>query len=193
MTKTLSAILIGLGLSFVVPYAKAQTVAMDEGKLDTFAHAVAKAEGFGVRGAIPTRYHNPGDLKTKSSYKWPGQIRIGKGGHVVFKNDAAGWAALRYQIRMALQGNSKVYNADMTIHQVAKKYAGNWRRWAKNVAHNLGVEPTMTLREYFTVEEVPAPSILIPGSFDSLREILKTNVTMPVLSDTEVAELDFAF
>ena len=32
-------------------------------KVERFAHAVAKAEGFGRKRTIPSRYHNPGDLK----------------------------------------------------------------------------------------------------------------------------------
>lgn len=194
MTKTLSAILIGLGLSFVASHAAAQTVVMDEQKLDAFAQAVAKAEGFGVKHTVPTRYHNPGDIRTfKPGVRYPGQIGVNRQHYVIFKDDAAGFAALKNILRRMALGQSKYYGQDMTINNVAKVYATGWRRWAKNVAHNLGVPPTTTLREFFQVEEIEAPSFLIPNSPDSLREILKTNVTMPVLADTEIAQLDFAF
>src|SRR5208282_4316140 len=34
-------------------------------KIERFAHAIAKAEGFYRKGTIPNRYFNPGDLKSK--------------------------------------------------------------------------------------------------------------------------------
>jgi hypothetical protein len=110
------------------------------------AHAIAKAEGFGTRGTIPQRYHNPGDLKTIRGYKYIGQIGTGKGGHAIFRSDAAGWAALIHQIEK-MCGDSGRYSPQMTLVDVAKKYAGNWRLWSKNVAHNLGVPATTTLAE----------------------------------------------
>lgn len=110
------------------------------------AHAIAKAEGFGQRGTIPTRYHNPGDLKTIRGYRYPGQVGVGKGGHVIFRNDKAGWAALEHQIEKIEAGTSR-YSVNMTLRELGKKYAGNWRVWSKNVAHSLGVEPQAYLWE----------------------------------------------
>ena len=119
-------------------------------KVETFAQAIARAEGFNIAHSIPNRYHNPGDLKVMArGEKYPGQVGIGKAQHVIFRNDAAGWAALYHQIDKALAGESKWYRQDMTLTQVAKKYAANYRLWAKNVAHNLGVTPDTTLQEYF--------------------------------------------
>jgi hypothetical protein len=187
MTKTLYLFLITMFLG-VALHAQVQTI--DEQKLDAFAHAVAKAEGFGVRGAIPTRYHNPGDLKTSKSFTWAGQVRIGKGGHVVFKNDAAGWAALKLQIRKAVSGQSRAYSANMTVQQVARKYAGNWRVWAKNVAHNLGVEPTTTLAAYLQEQDVLPPDIRV----EVVLPVLISSPAVPVLApQTERASLEYEF
>jgi hypothetical protein len=111
------------------------------------AAAIGKAEGFGKPHAIPTRYHNVGDLKAAPGQKWPGQIGVGKGRHVIFKSDAAGWAALEGQILRIIEGRSHVYRSDTTIHQMAKRYAENWRVWERNVATNLGVTPDTELRE----------------------------------------------
>jgi hypothetical protein len=119
--------------------------------VDTFAHAVAKAEGFGIPRAIPTRCHNPGDMKALRGWQYPGQVGICKGGHVNFRNDAAGWAALHHQIQRILDGDSKHYTVDMTISQMGHRYAGFWSRWSKNVAKNLGVDKSTTLREYFDI------------------------------------------
>ena len=115
-------------------------------RVQVFAHAIAKAEGFERRGTIPARYHNPGDLKAVAGYSLPGQVGIGKAGHVRFRNDAAGWAALTHQINKIIAGDSR-YNVNMTLKEFSKKYAGNWRVWSKNVAHNLGVTPDTYLWE----------------------------------------------
>ena len=119
-------------------------------RIQDFAQAVARAEGFYQKGSIPSRYRNPGDLKVRRGEKYPGQVGIGKKSHVIFRTDAAGWAALRHQIEKVLDGSSRVYTVHMTILQVAKKYAGDYRRWAGNVARTLGIKPTETLSEYFT-------------------------------------------
>ena len=146
--KLLLAAMLALPL-----FAAAQTV--DQQKLDSFSKAVAHAEGFGVKHAIPTRYHNPGDLKTiPSAAKLPGQKAVGKGGHVVFKSDAAGWDALKDQIAKMVDGRSKHFNPNMTLTQVAKRYAGNWRPWVKIVSRELGVTPSTTLAEILSA---PAP------------------------------------
>ncbi len=125
--------------------------AFAQDKIDLFAHAVAKAEGFydGPR-TLPARCHNPGDLKAAYHMTYPGQVGVCKGGHIRFRRDADGWAALRNQIEKALAGDSHFYNPNMTFRQVAKKYAESYRVWLKNVCHNLGdVSPDMTLAAYF--------------------------------------------
>lgn len=129
----------------------------DVGKVNKLATAISHAEGFGKRGTIPTRYHNPGDLKAlPNSPPYVGQVRIGKGGHIVFRNDEAGKAALRDSILKMVDGRSGYYHANMTLKQVARRYAENWRPWVRIVSRELGVAPTTTLRAYFYGG--PAPS-----------------------------------
>src|SRR5690242_9219671 len=95
-----------------------------DAKVVSLAQAIAKAEGFGVRGALPTRYHNPGDLKVEvGGQRYPGQCGIGKGSHVRFCSDRAGWIALYHQLDKVAVGESKHYTPDMTLAQFAKKYA----------------------------------------------------------------------
>ena len=118
---------------------------------DNLAVAIAKAEGFYQKGSIPNRFCNPGDLKSIRGEKYFGQVRVGKGGHIVFRNDAAGWFALREQLRKMIEGGSVFYNPSMTLRQIARKYAGNYRIWAKNVSKNLGVSPDMTIAELFDI------------------------------------------
>ena len=76
------------------------TVCSAQDKVEQFAHAIARTEGYYVHGSLPSRCHNAGDLKVMSNHsKYPGQIGVCKGGHVRFVNDAAGYAALLQQDR----------------------------------------------------------------------------------------------
>jgi len=165
MTKTTLAILLLLSGS---------AVASD--KVDQFASAIAHAEGFGRPHTIPSRYHNPGDLKAWRCNK---QIRTGKAGHVIYKSDAEGWNALRGYITKMLSGNSHHYNSDMTFQQVAKVYAGNWRPWVKIVSKELGVTPETRLSTYFRNEDVPAPTVYVPADSRVLTGILHVEPFVP--------------
>jgi hypothetical protein len=131
----------------------------DIGKVNNLATAISHAEGFGKRGTIPTRYHNPGDLKAfPNSPPLAGQVRIGKGGHIVFKNDEAGKAALRDSILKMMDGRSAHFHPGMTLNQVARRYAEDWRPWVRIVSRELGVPPTTTLRAYFHSGPMPSYS-----------------------------------
>jgi hypothetical protein len=151
-------LLLFLCLGVLPAVGQAQTV--DKQKLNSFATAVAHAEGFGVRHAIPTRYHNPGDLKSAAIYHpLPGQKRLGKADHIVFESDAAGWQALRDYLSKMVDGRSKRFNPDMTLAQVSRVYAGNWRPWLRTVARELNVPPTVKLRDLLLLEEFEPPQI----------------------------------
>lgn len=117
------------------------------------AQAIAKAEGFYTHGTIPQICKNPGDLKVVKNWRYPGQAGVCKGGHVRFRNDAAGWAALTHQLTKVVDGTSR-YSVNMTLRQMSRQYAGSSRIWAKNVAHNLGVSPDTALFEILDVPPV---------------------------------------
>jgi len=157
---------------------------VDHEKVQSLAEAIAKAEGFGVKGAIPTRYHNPGNIRsTKTGHHYDGQIGLNRCGYVIFKSDRYGWRALREQLELMASGQSAHYGTDMTILSVAKIYATGWRLWAKNVSKGLGVSPATTLKEYFTVT---APKIVLPGdmSRETLIAILGPSpMQLPVLAE----------
>ena len=122
----------------------------DTARINDLATAISHAEGFGIRGTIPSRYHNPGDLKAHpDSAPLAGQVRLGKAGHIVFKDDEAGKAALRDYILKMVDGRSSHFHPNMTLSQVARIYAEDWRPWVKAVCSELGVPPTTTLRAYF--------------------------------------------
>lgn len=152
--KLLLLIVLALG-----SIASAQTV--DKQKVSEFATAVARAEGFGVKHAIPTRYHNPGNIRsTRTGHHYAGQIGLNRCGYVIFKSDAYGWQALQDQLVLMASGQSAHYDPDMTIIKVAKVYATGWRTWSKNVAKTLGVEPNTKLRDFFTTAPPVEPTVM---------------------------------
>jgi hypothetical protein len=121
--------------------------------IDRLAQAIAKAEGFYSPGAtLPKRCGNPGDLKALRSQRYPGQVGICKGGHVRFRTQDDGWAALNHQLEMIVNGESKRYTINMSLQEIGRGYAGSWRIWSRNVAHNLGTTPDTYL---FEVLDIP--------------------------------------
>jgi hypothetical protein len=125
----------------------------------TLAKAIARAEGFYVKGSIPNRLHNPGDIRSRLLHAYPGQIGL-KHGYVVFRNDRAGWAALERQIDKMVDGSSRIYNVNMTLKQFSKKYAES-PTWVKNVSSILDVTSSTRMWEILDV----APS-LTPGEYE---------------------------
>jgi len=150
-------------LVVAVPLA-GQSPIPDPDKVNDLATAISHAEGFGKRSTIPSRYHNPGDLKAFSrTTPMTGQVRLGKAGHIVFRDDEAGMAALRDYIVRMMDGRSTHYNPNLTLNQVARRYAENWRPWVKVVSKELGVPPNTTLRAYFNMTDAPVKAALRPA------------------------------
>jgi hypothetical protein len=184
-----------------------QAQSPDGQKVNALAAAISHAEGFGVRGAIPSRYHNPGDLKAnRSSDPWPGQVRIGTAGHIVFRDDESGKAALRDCIIKMVDGRSVYFNPNMTLNQVARRYAQNWSPWVKIVSKDLGVPPTTTLRAYFETKEkddsppalgfrplptanpVPTPPVVTVAQPHVLDAVLDIPVDVPPLVEEDAPQ-----
>jgi hypothetical protein len=127
---------------------------VDAQRVDALSHAIAAAEGFGIPHTIPTRYHNPGDLKSRPGITpLPGQVRIGKAGHIVFVNDAAGWTALHEYLTKIAEGRSRHYTASMTLYATSRVYAQAWRPWLRIVTKQLGVPATTRLNEFVASNE----------------------------------------
>ncbi len=105
-----------------------------------FSRAIARAEGFGVAGAVPTRAHNPGDI-TDDGDIGLGVIHTG-GPHgapiTIYATDVDGWAALYRKVGRMLRGASHVYLLSMSIQQIGIKWSGD-PHWPDNVARDLGV------------------------------------------------------
>lgn len=65
--------------------------------MSKLAEVMSKEEGFGRPGALPTRNHNPGDLRHA-----PGEIHPEGQPNAVgsFVNDEIGWSMLERQLRL---------------------------------------------------------------------------------------------
>jgi hypothetical protein len=111
----------------VVPIAPSSTV-------QRIAKAIAKAEGFYVSGSVPSRAHNPGDLKLGD--KGYGTID----GKTIFPSDSQGWQALYHEVQLILDGKSAYYQPSMSIADIGNIYSGGDPNWAQNVADDLGVD-----------------------------------------------------
>lgn len=101
-----------------------------------FEKAISKAEGYGKPGTIPTRRHNPGDLK------------LGGKGVTTFPDAAAGRRALHNQIRAIDERKSHIYNPDMTLQDMGHKYTTtDPEAWTNTVANELHVKPITPISE----------------------------------------------
>lgn len=108
------------------------------GKVQAFAEAIARAEGFYIAGSLPQRLKNPGDLKV------PGTRTDPASGLTVYESVDQGWQALYKQLGLIVSGRSSNFWPSMTIRQMGNVYAPAADRnipgaWAQNVANYLGV------------------------------------------------------
>jgi hypothetical protein len=130
---------------FLVGTLHAAVAQQPSPKVIQFAHAIAQAEGYSLKGSIPQRCNNPGDLK---GTKFAGQVGVCKGGHARFRTSAAGWAALYGQVEKILDGTSTKYTNRATFKDVAKTYAQNYRPWLKIVTDLLDAEPQDSVTDW---------------------------------------------
>lgn len=106
------------------------------------AQGIAKAEGFGIAGAIPTTHNNPGDITDSSGAK------------IQYATPDEGWAALYNKIQFDfVSGLSHIYSPNMTWQQAAWMWVsgtipgGNSQgtdspdSWAAIVTNFIGVQP----------------------------------------------------
>lgn len=115
------------------------------------AQAIAKAEGFGIPDAIPTRANNPGDLTGADAGSFPTFGTMNEDGVIHFAHVEDGWTRLYVKVARMLAGQSEVYPLDWTLDQVGMEYSHGDLNWAKNVAADLGIPTSTTLRYFNTV------------------------------------------
>src|SRR5208282_2218712 len=141
------------GVFWIMVLLSMRAFAVQQTPTVVLARAIAKAEGYGVRSAVPTRYNNPGDIRAMPGTHYPGQIGLSAQRYVIFRTKADGWAALYALVDKILSNQSAHYNTSMTFRQLARRYATS-PTWVKNVTHNLGTTPSTTIAEYFDLPPV---------------------------------------
>jgi hypothetical protein len=105
------------------------------------ARLVSKEEGFGVPGALPTRNHNPGDLRHA-----PGETHDPDAPDAIgcFDDDADGWAALERQLQLDAERG-------MTLAGFVDTYAppteNNTQRYLDYLCQGLNLPPTALVSE----------------------------------------------
>lgn len=112
--------------------------------IPSFAQAIARAEGFFIKGSVPARINNPGDLEL-------GNIGFGTvAGKTIYPTFEWGVLALYHELDLILTNKSKVYNTSMTFSQMSVLWTGNNNSmgWASSVAQNLNVFPGTTIQSW---------------------------------------------
>lgn len=107
--------------------------------MSLLARLIAKEEGFGVPGAIPTTHNNPGDLEHAPGETHDGPCPIGS-----FADMASGWAMLERQLRLEA-------DRGLTLEQLIYCYAppsqNNSAAYLKNVCAGLGLQSNTLVSE----------------------------------------------
>jgi len=179
--------LFGLVMSFLLI---GTAVAQTEAKVDEVAHAIARTEGFYVRGTIPNRLHNPGDIRSNRRGVYPGQSGLYHG-YVVFRDNASGWRALRAQLQRIVDGTSTKYTQDMTFIQIGRVYAED-PQWPKTLCKILKISPWLTFAEFM---DLP-PRVMYRVTYEDVLRLFDGRAyTMPTLSSVPPmqARIRFAF
>jgi hypothetical protein len=141
------------GRSIESPAAHRAAAALEvpEDNVEAIAEAIAIAEGYFVEGehdgrSLLHRLNNPGGLK-KPALGADDLPTWQDTGLIIFPTPEMGWAALRHQVRVMLNGESEIYHPSDTLIAVGLKYADGDENWGTNVAINLGVSPGARLAD----------------------------------------------
>ena len=113
------------------------------------AQLIAKEEGYGIRGAIPTVDNNPGDLRHSphSSHEGEGPDDIG-----IIPNMNDGWADLERQLQLYAQRGMTL--AEMVSEYAPVKDGNDPNSYLAFVCNGLGLLPTATVEQALTIPAV---------------------------------------
>ena len=110
-------------------------------RLVSWAMAIMEFEGY-HQGSRSYKNNNPGNLK------WPDMKNTDELGHSIFPTFRDGWDALIRQLEMAVNGQSKVYNPEMTLREFHQHYSEkNQTAYAEFVAARLGITSGTKIKE----------------------------------------------
>lgn len=118
------------------------------------AELIAKEEGYGIPGTIPTVRNNPGDLRhsphSKHSPEAPNAI-----GQI--DNPADGWSDLERQLQLFAERG-------LTLGEMVAKYAppskNNTARYLTYICEGLGLPATATVAEALTITADPPVGVV---------------------------------
>lgn len=114
--------------------------------MSLLAHAIAKEEGFGIPNSLPTRNHNPGDLRhSPHSFHLPGKPdAIGK-----IPTDEEGWADLERQLRLYAERGLTLGQA---IYEFAPPTENHTIGYVAYVCKVLGCASTISMEDALKIE-----------------------------------------
>lgn len=132
--------------------------------IEELAAAIARQEGYGRPGTLPTRYRNPGAIRKPS---WMPEARTDERGFVIFDSDEQGWDALRRVISGALERGESLREF---ITRYAPPTENDTETYIRNVASAVGIQdPDAPLRSIIELgSKKPEP---IADRLARLREL----------------------
>ncbi len=122
-------------------------------RIEKFALAIREHEGW-YQGSRSWRNLNPGNLKFNNQYKSIGQDKDGFARFRVYED---GFNALCHQLTIACNGESKVYNPEMTLLDFFNVYApsgdgqNNPIAYATAVSKKIGITVDTKLKDILTI------------------------------------------
>lgn len=109
--------------------------------------AIAMAEGANIKGDVPDRLNNPGDI-SDGSHTFPFEHHSGSD-VTHFFDKKTGWEWLHNKIWRIKNGISHNYKPTFTWTQIAHEWAGDSQDWLNNITRELKVKPTDIFEDYF--------------------------------------------
>ena len=109
------------------------------------AFLISREEGFGIPGTLPTRNHNPGDLRHSphSQHDPTDPNAIGR-----IDTDADGWADLERQLQLYAERGMTLRQC---IHEYAPAGENDTNQYLNFVVENLGVDADTPLTEVLKI------------------------------------------
>lgn len=108
--------------------------------MSRLAELIAKEEGFGIPGSVPTRDHNPGDLRHSPHSQHEGDLNgIGQ-----IDTDADGWADLERQLQLYADRQMTLRAA---IYAFAPPEENDSERYLQFICNGLGLSPDTPVSE----------------------------------------------
>ena len=106
------------------------------------ARLIAREEGFGIAGTLPTRNHNPGDLRHSphSQHSADNPNGIGQ-----IDTDADGWDDLERQLQ--LYAGRGLTLREMIVNYYAPKNENDPEKYLLDICRQLGVDPSCTVAQ----------------------------------------------